>query len=64
MQATRKPKQHELPDTLYGRWRQEAAEWGVDPDTLVREVTGRTPNRDQDRTLSAETAGRLFDRLA
>jgi conjugative relaxase-like TrwC/TraI family protein len=62
--ATRKPKEHEVPDTLYGRWRAEAAEWGVDPDTLVREVTGRTPNRDQDRTVSAETAGRLFDRLA
>jgi conjugative relaxase-like TrwC/TraI family protein len=32
--ATRKPKQHEPPDTLYGRWRAEAAERGVDPDTL------------------------------
>jgi conjugative relaxase-like TrwC/TraI family protein len=64
VQATRKPKQHETPDTLYGRWRAEASERGVDPDTLVREVTGRTPNRDQDRTVSAEVAGRLFDRLA
>jgi hypothetical protein len=36
----------------------------VDPDNLVREVTGRTPNRYQDWTVSAETAGRLFDRLA
>jgi hypothetical protein len=36
----------------------------VDPDALVREVTGRTPNRDQDWTLSAEAVGRLFDRLA
>jgi conjugative relaxase-like TrwC/TraI family protein len=26
VQATRKPKQHETPDTLYGRWRTEAAE--------------------------------------
>jgi conjugative relaxase-like TrwC/TraI family protein len=64
VQATRKPKQQETPDTLYGRWRHEAAERGHDPDTLVREVTDRTPNRDQDRTLSAEVAGRLFDRLA
>jgi hypothetical protein len=62
--ATRKPKEHEAPDTLYGRWRAEAAERGHDPDTLVREVTDRTSNRDQDRTLSAEVAGRLFDRLA
>jgi conjugative relaxase-like TrwC/TraI family protein len=62
--ATRKPKEHEAPDTLYGRWRQEASERGHDPDTLVREVTDRTPNRDQDRTVSAEVTGRLFDRLA
>ena len=64
VQATRKPKQHETPDTLYGRWRAEAAERGHDPDTLVREVTGRTPDRDQDRTVSDAVAGRLFDRLA
>jgi conjugative relaxase-like TrwC/TraI family protein len=62
--ATRKPKQHETPDTLYDRWRQEAAERGHDPDTLVRTVTGRTLDRDQDRTVSAALAGRLFDRLA
>jgi hypothetical protein len=64
VQATRKPKQREAPDTLYDRWRTEAAERGVDPDTLVREVTGRTANRDQDRTVSAEVTGRLFDRMA
>jgi conjugative relaxase-like TrwC/TraI family protein len=61
--ATRKAKQHETPDTLYGRWRAEAAERGVDPDTLVREVTGRTAGRDQDQTVSAALTGRLFDRL-
>jgi hypothetical protein len=65
VQATRKPKQHETPDSLYGRWRAEAAERGVDADTLVREVTGRTPpDRDHDWTVSAAVAGRLFDRLA
>jgi hypothetical protein len=64
VQATRKPKEHEAPDTLYDRWRTEAAERGVDPDTLVREVTGRTPDRNQDRTVSAEVTGRLFERLA
>jgi hypothetical protein len=64
VQATRKPKQHEPPDTLYGRWRTEAAEPGVDPDTLVREVAGRTADRVQDQPLSDEVAGRLFDRLA
>jgi len=62
--ATRKPKEHETPDTLYDRWRTEAAERGHDPDTLVRAVTGRTANRDQDRTASADMTGRLFDRLA
>jgi hypothetical protein len=62
--ATRKPKEQEAPDTLYGRWRTEAAERGHDPDTLVRTVTDRTPNRDQDGTVSAEAAVRLFDRLA
>jgi hypothetical protein len=49
VQATRKPKQHETPDTLYNRWRQEAAERGEDADTLVREVTGRTPHATRTR---------------
>jgi hypothetical protein len=40
------PKQRETPDTLYDRWRREAVERGVNADTLVREVTGRTPDRD------------------
>jgi hypothetical protein len=62
--ATRKPKEHEAPDSLYGRWRAEAAERGHDPDTLVRTVTDRTLNRDHDRTVSADVTGRLFDRLA
>ena len=52
VQATRKPKEHEAPDTLYDRWRAEAAERGVDPDTLVRQVTGRAANRGQDQTVS------------
>jgi conjugative relaxase-like TrwC/TraI family protein len=64
IQATRKPKQHETPDSLYGCWRREAAERGIDPDTLIREVTGRTPDRQQDWPVSAEVAGRLFARLA
>jgi conjugative relaxase-like TrwC/TraI family protein len=64
VQATRKPKQDESPDTLYGRWRTEAVDRGVDVDTLVREVTGRTPNRDQDWTVSNAVAGGLFDWLA
>jgi conjugative relaxase-like TrwC/TraI family protein len=64
VQATRKPKEHESRDTLYDRWRAEAAERGMDADTLVREVTDRTCDRGQDWTVSAAVAGRLFDRLA
>ena len=64
VQATRKPKQHETPDTMYDRWRQEAAERGHDPDTLVREVTDRTLDRVQDHAVSATIAGGLFHRLA
>jgi conjugative relaxase-like TrwC/TraI family protein len=62
--ATRKAKQHEAPDTLYGWWRTEAAERGVDPDTTVRQVTGRTRDREQDRTVSERTVSAVFDRLA
>jgi conjugative relaxase-like TrwC/TraI family protein len=62
--ATRKPKQQETPDTLYGRWRTEAAERGHDPDTLVRTVTDRTRDHSLDWRTSAEVAGRLFDQLA
>ena len=36
----------------------------MDPDTLVRELTGRTRDRDQDRTVSADATVRLFDQLA
>ena len=52
VQATRKPKQHETPDTLYGRWRAEAAERGRGRGHPGPQVTGRTPDRDQDRTVS------------
>jgi conjugative relaxase-like TrwC/TraI family protein len=60
--ATRKPKHYEAPETLYARWRQEAAERGTDPDALVRQVTGRA--RDRDQGPSEALVARLFDRLA
>jgi ATP-dependent exoDNAse (exonuclease V) alpha subunit len=47
---------------LYGRWRTEAAERGHDPDTLVRQVTGRT--RDHTQDLSEPTVAAVLDRLA
>jgi AAA domain/TrwC relaxase len=60
--ATRKPKEHEPADSLYDRWRAEAAERGHDPDSLVREVTGRV--RNQDVVVSERTVAEVFDRLA
>jgi conjugative relaxase-like TrwC/TraI family protein len=62
VQATRKAKEYEAPDTLYGRWRTEAAERGVDPDALVRQVTNRTRDREQNRTVSDQTRDREQDR--
>jgi conjugative relaxase-like TrwC/TraI family protein len=67
--ATRKAKEHEPADTLYGRWRTEAAERGVDADALVRQVTDRTRDRERDRTVSERavsewTVAAMFDRLA
>jgi conjugative relaxase-like TrwC/TraI family protein len=60
--ATRKAKEHEAPETLYARWRQEAAERGTDPDALVRGVTGRARERDQAPSEALIT--KVFDRLA
>jgi conjugative relaxase-like TrwC/TraI family protein len=60
--VTRKPKDHEAADSLYGQWRTEAAERGHDPDTLVRQVCGRTHYRDQG--LSERTVAEVFERLA
>jgi conjugative relaxase-like TrwC/TraI family protein len=60
--ATRKPKEQERPETLYDRWRDEAAERGVDTDALVRQVCGRT--REQDLAVSEPAVAEVFDRLA
>jgi conjugative relaxase-like TrwC/TraI family protein len=62
VQATRKPKELEAADTLYGRWQTEAAERGHDPDTLVRQVCGRT--RTQDLVVSEPAVAEVFDHLA
>jgi TrwC relaxase len=62
--ATRKPKQQETPATLYGRWRAEAYERGVDADAVVRQVSARTRDRELDRTLSDRTVAEVLDRAA
>jgi conjugative relaxase-like TrwC/TraI family protein len=62
--ATRKPKEHETPETLYARWRAEAAERGTTPDALIRHVTGRVAARDRDQAPSEALVVKVFDRLA
>ena len=37
---------------------------GVDPDALVRQVTDRTRDREQDRTVSDQTVAKVFTVLA
>jgi conjugative relaxase-like TrwC/TraI family protein len=59
--ATRPPKTHETPETLYGRWQQEARELGVDLERLADQVTGRP---EQQPALDGRTVGRVFDQLA
>jgi conjugative relaxase-like TrwC/TraI family protein len=60
--ATRQAKRHEAPETVYDRWRGEARTRGIDPDELVRQVTGRA--REQDQGVSNLAAKRAFNRLA
>ncbi len=45
---TRPAKSHETPETWYGRWQQEARDLGVEPERLVRQVTGRERSREHD----------------
>jgi len=61
--ATRKAKEHEAPETLYARWRQEASERGTDPDALVRVVCGRVAARERDQAPSEAMVTKVFDRL-
>ncbi len=60
--ATRQAKRHEAPETLHERWRAEARTRGIDPDLLVRQVSGRA--REQDQKVSNLAVKRAFNRLA
>jgi conjugative relaxase-like TrwC/TraI family protein len=60
--ATRQAKRHEAPESLYDRWRAEARTRGIDPERLVRQVSGRA--REQDRGVSNLAVKRAFNRLA
>jgi conjugative relaxase-like TrwC/TraI family protein len=60
--ATRQVKRNEAPETLYDRWRAGALTRGIDPERLVRQVTGRA--REQDLGVSNLAVKRAFNRLA
>jgi conjugative relaxase-like TrwC/TraI family protein len=59
--ATRPAKSHETPETLYGRWQQEARALGYEPERLVRGgpdgsgPASRTRPGQQDKTVSLQT---------
>jgi AAA domain/TrwC relaxase len=59
--ATRPPKTHDTPETLYGRWQQEVRERGVDPERLVGAVVGRELRQQATASL---TVKRAFNQLA
>jgi conjugative relaxase-like TrwC/TraI family protein len=59
--ATRPPKAHETPETLYERWQQEARERGIDPERLADQVTGRELREPAVANLAVK---RVFNQLA
>jgi conjugative relaxase-like TrwC/TraI family protein len=59
--ATRPPKTHDTPETLHGRWQQEARERGLDPERLADAVTGRELRQPSVANLAVK---RAFNRLA
>jgi hypothetical protein len=59
--ATRSAKTHETPETLYGRWQQEARERGLDPERLLGAVSGREVRQPAVANLAIK---RAFNQLA
>ena len=59
--ATRPPKSHDTPETLYGRWQQEARERGLDPKRLLGAVSGREVRQPAVANLATK---RAFNHLA
>jgi conjugative relaxase-like TrwC/TraI family protein len=59
--ATRPPKTADTPETLYGRWQQEARERGLDPERLAGQVTGRELGQPAAANLAVK---RAFNQLA
>jgi hypothetical protein len=60
VQASRKAKQHEDPESLHARWRSEARALDVDPERLVDQVSGRSC----DTWIDEQAVAQAFDRLA
>jgi conjugative relaxase-like TrwC/TraI family protein len=59
--ATRPAKTHDIPETLYGRWQQEARERGIDPERLADQVTARELHQPAVANLAVK---RAFNQLA
>jgi conjugative relaxase-like TrwC/TraI family protein len=53
---TRPAKSRETPETLYGRWQQEARDLGYQPERLVLEITDRVREQDPARTPGPDGA--------
>src|SRR4029453_13345544 len=59
--ATRPAKTHDTPETLHGRWQQEAREHGHEPERLLAEVPDRAERQPAVDRLAIT---RAFDQLA
>jgi conjugative relaxase-like TrwC/TraI family protein len=62
--ATRAPKTQETPETLHGRWQQEARERGYDPERLLGQVCGRVRELPERLNPEGRTVRRVFNQLA
>jgi conjugative relaxase-like TrwC/TraI family protein len=62
--ATRAPKTHQTPETLHGRWQQEARECGYDPERLLEGVCGRVREPPDRLNPEGRTIRRVFNQLA
>ncbi len=62
--ATRQPKTQETPETLHGRWQQEARECGFDPERLLGQVCGRVRQPPERLNPEGRTVRRVFNQLA
>jgi len=62
--ATRKAKTHEIPETLYERWRAEARALGIDPERVVAQVCGPARTLPERIDPEARRVRHAFNRLA